>query len=401
MILYIKSDIIFFNVLRKAIVNMTKEKLDNNSSKVKKVLKYVHMYGASRTLIKVKGHYHMQKEYVDTPLQVSKSIEKSVGIVGCGNHAFTDIAYFLRKNRGNIIGSSMDIDKSKAISLAKEYKAYDASIEAKSMFEDKNIKLIYIVSNHATHTPYAIDALNHNKDVFIEKPISINMEQYRHLVKTVRNSKNSVYTGYNRPFSPAIEMIKSYITESSITLNCFIMGHKLDSNHWYRKPSEGSRVVGNLGHWIDLSTHLIMARDSIPKEFSLTLLSANKKHKDDDFVLTIKTDLDDLIVLTFSTRSDPFEGVMENISFQNEKIIANIEDFRKITIWNENKKIVKKFIPKDAGHEASVLQPFSEKKRDWKELEWSTFIMLKVEEMLQNDIKEIDFNIENEIDKLI
>jgi len=380
---------------------MIKEKLENNSSKIKKVLKYTYMYGASRTLIKVKGHYHMQKEYDASPAKVLKDKTKSIGIVGCGNHAFTDIAYFLRKNKGNVIGSSMDIDKNKAISLAQEYKAYETSTEVESMLNDENIKLIYIVSNHATHTPYAIEALEHNKDVFIEKPISINMEQYTNLVKTVRQSKNSVYTGYNRPFSPAIETIKPYITNSSITLNCFIMGHKLDADHWYRKPSEGSRVVGNLGHWIDLSTHLVMARERLPQEFELTLLSANKKHKDDDFVLTIKTDLDDLIVLTFSTRSDPFEGVMENISFQNEKIIANIEDFRKMTIWDENKKIVKKFIPKDAGHEASVLQPFSEKKRDWKELEWSTFIMLKVEEMLQNNVKDIAFNIENEIDKLV
>jgi len=380
---------------------MSQKDLISNQSKIKKVLKYTYMYGASRTLIKVKGHYHMQKEYDSLPKKSLKTKNKTVGIIGCGNHAFTDIAYFLRKNRGNIIGSSMDIDKNKAISLANEYKAYHYTTDVSEMLDDKNIELVYIVSNHATHTPYAIKALKKNKDVFIEKPISINMEQYSDLVNTVRLSKNSVYVGYNRPFSPAIEIIKPYITENSITLNCFIIGHKLPDNHWYRNSSEGSRVVSNLGHWIDLSTHLIMSRNSVPKNFNLTLLSANTKHKDDDFVLTIKTDFDDLIVLTFSTRSDPFEGVMENISFQNEKIIARIEDFRKMTIWDENKKIVKRFIPKDAGHEKSVLQPFSKNKRDWKELEWSTLIMLKVEEMLQNNVKELNFNIENEIDKLI
>ncbi|MCK4441709.1 MAG: hypothetical protein KAU90_06860, partial [Sulfurovaceae bacterium] len=186
-----------------------------------------------------------------------------------------------------------------------------------------------------------------------------------------------------------------------ISLNCFIMGHKLASDHWYRKSTEGSRVVSNLGHWIDLSTYLIMARDTLPSRFELTLISANSKHKDDDFVLTIKTDLDDLIVLTFSTRSDPFEGVMENISFQNENIIAHIADFRKMTIWDESKKIVKSFIPKDAGHENSVLQPFNEKKRNWKEVKWSTFIMLKVEEMIQGNIKDIVFDIETELEQLI
>jgi len=380
---------------------MNEQQLNNTASKIKKVLKYTYMYGPSRTFIKVKGHHHMDKKYDFLPKNFAKNDKKSVGIIGCGNHAFTDIAYFLRKNSENIIGATMDIDSNKAASLAQEYKAYIHTTNIRDILEDDNIKLMYIVSNHATHTPYAIQALEHKKDVFIEKPISINMEQYVDLVRTVRKSSNDVYTGYNRPFSPAIETIKPYITNKSITLNCFIMGHKLASDHWYRKPSEGSRVVGNLGHWIDLSTHLVMAREILPLEFSLTLISANKKHKDDDFVLTIKTDLDDLIVLTFSTRSDPFEGVMENISFQNENIIANIEDFRKMTIWNENTKIVKRFVPKDAGHEKSVLQPFSQKKRDWKELEWSTFIMLKVEEMLQQDVKELSFNIENEINKLI
>lgn len=380
---------------------MNEQQLNNMASKIKKVLKYSYMYGPSRTLIKVKGYQHMNKKYDILPKNFFKNKKKLVAIVGSGNHAFTDIAYFLRKNRGNIIAATMDIDINKAVSLAQEYKAYIYSTDITDILEDDAIKLIYIVSNHATHTPYAIQALEQNKDVFIEKPIAINMKQYVDLVRVVRKSSNNVYTGYNRPFSPAIETIKPYITNEAINLNCFIMGHKLPSDHWYRKPSEGSRIVGNLGHWIDLSTHLLMAREMLPLEFSLTLISANKKHKDDDFVLIIKTELDDLIVLTFSTRSDPFEGVMENISFQNENIIVNIEDFRKMTIWNENTKITKRFVPKDAGHEKSVLQPFSTKKRDWKELEWSTFIMLKVEEMLQDNVKELSFNIKNEIDKLI
>ncbi|MCK4440994.1 MAG: Gfo/Idh/MocA family oxidoreductase, partial [Sulfurovaceae bacterium] len=222
---------------------MSKNYLDSKSSKIKKILKYTYMYGASRTLIKVKGHYHMQKEYDEAPEKVLKSKDKIVGIVGCGNHAFTDIAYFLRKNRGNIIGTTMDIDKNKAISLAEEYKAYNFTTNIEDILNDENIKMVYIVSNHATHTPYAIQALKHKKDIFIEKPISINMEQYSNLLKVIRTSDNSIYAGYNRPFSPAIETIKPYITNNSISLNCFIMGHKLASDHWYRKSTEGSRVV--------------------------------------------------------------------------------------------------------------------------------------------------------------
>ena len=380
---------------------MSQEHLKNRKNKIKKVLKYLYLYGASRTKVKVKGHYHMQKEYDTLPKKTLKKQSKNVAIIGCGNHAFTDIAFFLKKNRGNIIGAVMDIDENKAASLAEEYLAYNYTKDINEILRDDNIKLVYIVSNHATHTPYAIQALNANKDVFVEKPVSINMEQYTQLVNAVRASSHKIYAGYNRPFSPAVNMIRPYVTNSSITLNCFIMGHKLPSDHWYRKPTEGSRIVGNLGHWIDFSVHLLLSREQPPRHFDLTLLSVNEKHHDDDFSLMIKTELNDLIVLVFSTRCDPFEGVMENISFQNENIIANIEDFRKITIWNKEKKIVKKFIPKDAGHEKSVTQPFDKEGRAWQEVEWSTFIMLKVEEMLQNKVKELSFDIVKEIDILI
>ena len=36
--------------------------------KLKKALRYVKLYGPSRTLIKVKGQYHMKKEYEKLPL---------------------------------------------------------------------------------------------------------------------------------------------------------------------------------------------------------------------------------------------------------------------------------------------------------------------------------------------
>lgn len=376
-------------------------KLGDLNNKVNKVLTYIFIYGFSRTFIKIKGNYHMSKVYDNEIDKGEKIDKKSVAILGCGNHAFTDIAYYLKRNIGKIIGFSMDIDKNKAMSLADEYEAYNYTTDITDVINDDNIKLIYIVSNHVTHTPYAIQALSANKDVFIEKPIAINIGQYIDLVKNVRASNNYVYAGYNRPFSSAIELIKPYVNDSSITLNCFVLGHKLPSDHWYRKSSEGSRIVGNLGHWIDLSTHLMMARETLPTTFEISFLTANDLHKDDDLVVTIKSNLNDLVVLTFSTRCDPFEGVMENISFQNEKIIASIVDFKKITIWDGSKKSTKKFLNKDAGHEKSVMQPFSKTKRDWKELEWSTFIMLKIEEMLQNSIATVSFDINDEINNLM
>ena len=70
--------------------------------------------------------------------------------------------------------------------------------------------------------------------------------------------------------------------------------------------------------------------------------------------------------------------------------------FRKIEIWNDDKYITKKYFPKDNGHKGCAIQPkFSNDKRDWKELETSTRVMLFMEEMVKNKIKNKRFNLKN------
>jgi len=379
-------------------VDYTEKRL---ATKIRKLFRYIRIYGLSRSLVKVRGQRHMKKNFNRyPPLGVSRK-DKYVAIIGCGNHAYSNTAYFIDKNVGKVIGATLDLDLNKAASLAQSYGAPIFTKDVNDIVGDVNICLVYIISNHSSHTEYAIDVLKSGKDVFIEKPVSVNKSQLKKLMRATRASNSKVYGGYNRPFTYAIREISKYVTEASITLQCFVMGHKLPSDHWYRDKSEGSRVVGNLGHWIDLSMHLMMARSNIPESFEVSLMSANKSHPDDDFTVSIKSNLDDLIILTLSTRCDPFEGVMESIHFQNESIVAKIDDFRELILWEGEKKIIKRFSPKDAGHKGSVLQPFVKDARNWEEVEYSTFLMLEVEDMLKNKHYNREINISSAIQELV
>jgi len=364
-----------------------------NIEKILKVFRYIKIYGASRTLIKVLGRLRINfKVWKILKFPYYRSKGKKVGIVGCGQHAFSSIAYYLTTSTEAKILFALDNDIKASSSLAH---AYNIRLFGDSNYLSENLKtipdLVYISSNHASHTDYAVHYLEQGCDVFIEKPISINQEQLNQLKGSIEKSSSKLYTGYNRPHSPAIKIIKKNVSNSKspFSLSCFVSGHYLDANHWYRKSSEGTRIVANLGHWIDLSVHMLCWKDVVPEYLDILISYSDINTPSDNIILNLVSSTNDLISITFTSRAEPFEGVNETINFQQGELIAKIDDFRVTKIWQGKK--YKKYIhwPKNNGHKASIIQPFDEKlNRPWNEVELSTRIMLHVEEMVK--IKKVE-----------
>ncbi|MBB6458900.1 Gfo/Idh/MocA family oxidoreductase [Flammeovirga kamogawensis] len=326
--------------------------------------------------------------------------DKNIGIIGSGQFAFATIGFFLKKYKGNIINENYDIDHNNSTTFSNYYES-KPSIDVNDLISNPVNNLIYIVSNHYSHTPYAIQCLKRNKNIYIEKPISVTYLQLVELKQHLLKSNSNIYCGYNRPHSPAIKEIHSKIISGNqpITLNCFIIGHKIDKEHWYRNKNEGTRICGNVGHWLDLSIHLLVKRQ-LPNKFQFHLISSNQNEKDDNSSIILTSDLGDLINITLSSREEPFEGINETINFQQGDIIAKIDDFRRMTIWESSKVITRRYFRKDVGHKNAILQPFRESKRDWKEVELSTLIMIRLTEMIYKNLNSYTFDIKNELNIL-
>jgi predicted dehydrogenase len=262
-----------------------------------------------------------------------------------------------------------------------------------ALFDVKGTELVYIASNHATHTEYATKFLEKDIDTYCEKPISVSFEEFDSLLNTIKNSKARYFAGYNRPYSPAVKKISMEVkskenNDGKFSLNCFISAHEIPKDHWYRNPEEGTRICGNVGHWLDLMIHMYNWRGYIPKKFMIQLAYSNMEEPDDNITISITTPEGDITSITITARSEPFEGINETINFQYDTIIAKIDDFRKLTIWDEEKLYNKKYRPKDVGHKRSVMQPFEKDNRDLNEVVASTELMLHITEMVRNTVTE-------------
>ena len=354
-----------------------------NNNKLRKIFRFFTIYGLGRTWIKVFGRLRITP-LIKLPISFYQP-KKEIAIIGTGQFSFATIGYYLKKNRGNCVLGIYDIDKKNATTFANYYNAKVFN-NPDELINDEGVKIVYIASNHASHTDYAIKALNANKIVYVEKPISVTSEQFSKLMKASNNKK--LYVGYNRPFSPAIIEVRNYLNfskRSPLSLSCFVTGHKLEKDHWYRDYKEGTRVCGNIGHWLDLSINLLKTI-GLPNTINVSIKSSNEEEKDENVAITMVTDREDLISIILTSREEPFEGINESINIQHSDLIVKIDDFRRMTIWNGVSLVKKRYFRKNVGHKNAIMQPFTNKyERDFSEIEISTRLMLEITETIRNN----------------
>jgi len=248
------------------------------------------------------------------------------------------------------------------------------------------LEVIYIASNHASHADYAARVLRAGIAAYVEKPVAVEFGQLVTLLAALNHANGRIFAGYNRPFSAAIRLLRRQlrvVPDQGISLQCFVSGHMIGPDHWYRRPEEGTRVCGNIGHWLDLFVHVLAWR-RLPDVLEISIAWADEQERDDNVSITITTDLHDLFTVTLTSRCEPFEGINETIDFQHGDTICKIDDFRSMTIWQGARRMRRRFWPKDAGHRLAIAQPFShEPTRDWDEVVLSTLLMLHIADMVR------------------
>lgn len=303
--------------------------------------------------MKVKGQYHMKKHYKVLPkFPLPVKDNRHVGIIGCGNFAYSVIAFYLKKNYGRVIRGAMDIDIHKAVSLYQDYGLSYYTDDAGKIIDDPEIDLIYIASNHASHTEYAIEALKVGKNVHIEKPHVVNDDQLKRLCSTMAESKGKVNLGFNRPHSPIGRAIKRYVDSETgpSMFNWFIAGHEISPEHWYFKEEEGGRVLGNLCHWTDFVLHFVDTENRYP----LVINPTRWEKSDCDIAVTYIFGDGSIAALTFSAKGHTFEGVRERFAAHRGNVLISMDDFKSLTVDILEKKIRIGSFFRNYGHETNI-----------------------------------------------
>lgn len=327
-------------------------------SPLRKLFRYTRLYGPSRTLSKLNGWRHANASRCLLPRLRWPSVDvpRHVGLIGCGRFAFSTLAFFLEKHRGGVIRGVMDLDETRAQSLARHYGALYHTRDADAILDDPHIDLVFVAASHRSHAAYAIKALEAGKHVHLEKPHAVSLAELTNLCRAMSRSPGRLMLGFNRRNSPAMHLVKRRLDDEAgpATINWFVTGHKLPADHWYFATGEGGQLLGNLCHWTDALLHFVDEAHRYP--IHVQALHPEPLH--DRCIVGYRFGDGSVATITFTARAATFEGVRERLSGQKGNLLFFIDDFQRAKLCIDAKSISWRSRRRDPGHEATVCQSY-------------------------------------------
>lgn len=172
-----------------------------------------------------------------------------VGVIGVGHLGKLHATLYKEISDAHLVGI-YDIDQAKSKALADELKV-TAFENPEQMFEQ--VDAVNIVTPTITHFDVASQALEHNKHIFIEKPITQSEDHARQLIDKARQRNCLIQVGHIERFNPAILALED-VQLSPL----FIESHRLAS--FNPRGTDVAVVLDLMIHDLDLIHYLVKSK---------------------------------------------------------------------------------------------------------------------------------------------
>ena len=218
--------------------------------------------------------YNFDKPVIRTALSINdfdRSVESQIGVsfIGAGSyaqsHLLPNIPAVPEVERVGVMSTSGTTSKR----VAEKYNfAFCTSEVADIVCERTNV--VFIATRHDSHASYVMKALEAGKNVFVEKPLCLTTMELDEIATLQRDTGKALMVGFNRRFSPHVQMIKSNFGAGPMSMIYRINAGSIPADSWIQDVDiGGGRIVGEACHFIDLLTHI---NGSLPTAVSATAL---------------------------------------------------------------------------------------------------------------------------------
>lgn len=178
-----------------------------------------------------------------------------VGVIGGGSISEYHLKPYFENSNVEIV-AICDSDERRLHALGKKYCVEKLYLKVSEFLANEEIDAISICTWNNSHAEIAIQALQKNKHVLLEKPLSLNLDEAYAVEAAVKESNKILQVGYVRRFATNVGVLKKFIDAGEL------------GEIYYAKAS-CIRRLGNPGGWfsdikksgggplIDLGTHMI------------------------------------------------------------------------------------------------------------------------------------------------
>ncbi|MHA1820290.1 MAG: Gfo/Idh/MocA family protein [Promethearchaeota archaeon] len=240
----------------------------------------------------------------------------NVALIGCGYWGanIARVLHELKEERKPIGEVTLfDIDKSKMENIAKKY-AFNIADSLEDILNDRSISAILVVTPSSTHFTIAKKALTAKKDVYVEKPFTLNSEEATELYNIAVENNLILMVGLLFRYHESILELKRRINLGEFGKILYLYGYK----YGYAVPNEDSGVVFALAvNDLDISCFLL------DQEFPLSINAELGNYLTQNFeelsniTLTFQNNIKAIFIDTWLMPS--FERVRELILVGSDK----------------------------------------------------------------------------------
>jgi predicted dehydrogenase/threonine dehydrogenase-like Zn-dependent dehydrogenase len=288
-----------------------------------------------------------------------ESLNKStinVGFIGAGNYASSMLLPHLHRNPDIKLGMVATATALSSQNAVRKFGFLNSTTYYQDIIQDDQIDAVFITTRHKTHAGMVIESLKSYKAIFVEKPLAIQIEDLIKIRDTIiETGNNRLQVGFNRRFSKAIKSICGFWNkrkEIPFICNYRIHAGQMDKGSWYLDSSEGTRFVGEGGHFIDTISYIFQSRPT--NVYARSLSPQSESHDDFDNISAIieyqNGSIANLQYLTQGGNKVP----KEYLEIHGGSKSAVMDNFRKNSFYQANKRHNKSFQGIDKGQKAEI-----------------------------------------------
>ncbi|HTB51491.1 MAG TPA: Gfo/Idh/MocA family oxidoreductase [Ferruginibacter sp.] len=185
--------------------------------------------------------------------------------VGIGNHSINNLYPVLNYVRLPLKYIVVNSAANAAI-IDTHFAGTIGTNDFETVLKDDEITGVLICAHPATHFNLVKKALQHNKNVFVEKPPCLTKEELQELIAVEKNSTGACLVGMQKRYSPVVDSFKKHLTGDIVSYNYrFLTG----------AYPEGDSILDIFIHPLDLIGYLFG---------KFTVASVQRAKKDSIFI---------------------------------------------------------------------------------------------------------------------
>jgi len=296
----------------------------------------------------------------------------SVGIIGCGNISKAHINSLSKIPQAKLT-AFCDIQRERAEERAKPFSGA-VYTDYKEMLDSERLDAAYILTPPTMRADQETLAASKGINLFIEKPLALNLEEPLKKQKLLKESKVIVSVGYIIRYVGAVKKIKRFLKDRKVTLAFASYLCPLPSMPWWTKMElSAGQIMDQTIHLLDLFRYLVGDVASVYASFGYEAFKGRENTDISDsgaVTLTFKNGAVGSAINTCCLKAPgPSKGIwlsgedfFIDFSYNNLKISTPDETIEEPVnlgegYFNESEAFIKSVA---AGRPRGILSPYSE-----------------------------------------